>query len=409
MRPWEIQDLTEKLWFKCLFWTMFILSILNFSYSALYATYFNVNIDFSVYYLWANHLKAGYPFLLNVQNAAHPSFYYPPFWGLLMMPFTWLPYHTAKTIWYGFNLIQLGILGWIFRQWFLQNLHDQQYWYRWGFVILASSFTPLIESLRHGQANLLILFLLCLCLWFHEKKNPITAGIFLGLAIMIKILPLVFIAYWFWKKQWKLMYSAILSTLFLGMISILALGWKSHLYFFQDNKLYVAYTKLHWLHQGNISIYSFLKEGQFEGYFPVIVPMYGLALVIAAGVAGLLLIVYSRGSSDMRRTAQEYTLGITSLFLASTYIEHHQFLLVLLAYAIAWRYLDHQQTPAVLSLFLLSWLLMLAGFQMDDLDFNPFRNFLGMYFHTYGIIALWLGLYLWLRQYAKPLKSIPVS
>ena len=409
MNTGELKYLPEKLWFKCLFWTMFIFSLLDFSYSALYQTYFNMNIDFSVYYLWANHIKAGYPFLLNVQNAIHPSFYYPPFWGLLMMPFTYLPYNTAKTIWYGINLVQLGILGWIFRQWFRESPNDTKYWYRWGFVILACSFTPLIESLRHGQANLLILFLLCLCLWFHEKKSPVTAGIFLGFAIMIKILPLVFIAYWFWKKQWKLMGSALISSLLLGVISILSLGWKTHLSFFQDNKMYVEYTKLHWLHQGNISLYSFMREGQFEGYLPAMLPMYTIALLIAAVVAGLLLWVYSRSSTDIRRTAQEYTLGITSLFLASTYIEHHQFLLVLLAYAIVWRYLHDIHSPIVMSLLFISWILMLAGFQMDDLEFNPFHNFLGMYFHTYGIIALWLGLYLWLKQYAQPPKPTPVS
>ncbi len=393
--PFEV---TENRWFTPVFWLLMGITTLNFGYNGFWEALHNMNIDFHVYYGWANHLKTGYPFLLNVANAQHPSFYYPPFWGLLIRPFTWFDYSVAKHLWLGINVILFLWGGWMFRDWAKQRPLWKETWYRYGFLIVALNFTPFIESFYHGQANLLILILLASSFWFYAKQKPCVAGTLLGLSIMIKILPIAFLIYWGWKRQWKLMASAFLTVLVLLLLSVGIVGIEPHLKFLQDTQIYLHYTQTHWMHQGNISLYSFLMETQHQGYLPHVLPIYSISLLITLGIGLLLAFKVPRQILGERATLVEYSLGITSLFLATTYAEHHQFLLILMGYAVAWIWMDEIKDLKILILLLSSWLLMLMGFQMDNLNLTFGNIFWGIYFHTYGLLAAWLGFFFWQTQ-----------
>jgi hypothetical protein len=394
-------ELTKHRWFNCFYWFLLGVTALNFGINGFWKAIFNMNIDFHVYYGWANHIRAGYPYLLNIANAHHPSFYYPPFWGWLLEPFTWFDYSIAKQIWLGFNIILLVLGGLMFRDWAKRRPLWKEHWYRYGFLIIALNFTPFIESFYHGQANLLILILLAGSFWFYERQKPAISGILLGLSIMIKILPLAFLVYWAWKRQWRLLSSALATLLVLSLFSLGVIGLQPHIKFIQDTQIYIHYTKTHWMHQGNISLYSFLMETQHQGYLPQGLPVYPLCLLVAAGICVLLACKVPRNIMGLRKTAVEYSLGIISLFLATTYAEHHQFLLILMAYAVAWIWMDEITDIKVWLLLLAAWLLILMGFQMDDLDMTFGNVFWGLYFHTYGLLLAWLGMFFWLIQKDK--------
>ena len=387
---WEI--ISHRLWFKIISAFIICFTLWNFWQRGIWEPLHNMNVDFDIYCRWAKHIQAGYPYLLNGKSPDHPCFYYPPFWGLLIAPFTWIPYNIAQILWYGLNLfwsILFGILIWT---WMKKQTHYLENWYRYGILILFLNFTPLFESLRHGQANMLILLLLSAVLWLYYKKKLILAGICLGIATLIKILPIVLIAYWFWKKQWRLVIASLLTILILGLGTGLITGFSTYQKFFADNQIYFQFVKEHWNHQSNVSIYAFLRDGQAQGVFPNSLPMYRISQMIAIALMVFLIWRIPMKTYSFLQTRLEYSLILTSMFLAVNYAEHQQYLLLFLPFALCWAYQEKLKNSIAKGLVLFSWLLIIIGFYFNDLSVAVGEGFLTRYMHTYGVILLWISL-----------------
>jgi hypothetical protein len=394
-------DYTKRPWFKIGFWLFFILTIYNFFYNGILASFQSPNIDFKIYYYWSTHIQDGYPYLKNGLFYYYPSFYYPPFWGWLISPLTHWEYETARQIWNILNIFWMVLFFSMVIEWFKNRPLFKESWYLWGFMLVALSFSPYLESMRHGQANIVILFLLTAVFWLYSRDKKVIAGMFLGLATMIKIMPIVLIIYWGWKREWKLVLSALATLLFLGLSSLAILGWRTHYLFLQDNNTYINFIKDHWLHQGNSSVYSFLREGQSEGYFPRFLPMYQIAMGIAVLLALFLAYFVPRKNLGLKTTGLEYSLVLASMFLATTYTEHHQFMILLLAYAWVWCYMDELDSIPAKFLMAGAWVLIAIGYSLSDFNGVLINRLLSLYYHTIGVGCIWIALMLFLRGQYK--------
>jgi hypothetical protein len=74
-------------------------------------------------------------------------------------------------------------------------------------LIIAGWFFPVIGDIQEGQMNLLMLLPLALGLWFAQDgktRNQILAGLFVAMAICIKVTPLAFLAYFLFRRRWLL-------------------------------------------------------------------------------------------------------------------------------------------------------------------------------------------------------------
>jgi len=85
-------------------------------------------------------------------------------------------------------------------------------------------FDPLIYTIIIGQVNLLILFLLTATALAWMRGRPIMAGICLGLGASIKLMPAVFLAYFLWKREWKLFLAALATILVSFGLGYIVLG-----------------------------------------------------------------------------------------------------------------------------------------------------------------------------------------
>jgi hypothetical protein len=194
------------------------------------AIYFPIH-DFSNYYFGGyfvveNHFTPNlyFPYYFNKEIVAlghQPLFagFAPnsPFLALLFCPFTLLPLATAKLV---FNCISVVL--------FICSLSRLISYYKINpiYVLLVPIvfLVPIKNNLLFGQVYFLLFFLLSESWLSYEKKQFKKTGIFLSLAILLKVFPLLLVLLFLFKKQFKpfiytLIFCSILvfiTTLFCG-------------------------------------------------------------------------------------------------------------------------------------------------------------------------------------------------
>jgi Glycosyltransferase family 87 len=93
--------------------------------------------------------------------------------------------------------------------------------------ILSSGFA-IIGGLRYGQPYILISTFCILGYYLYLERRPWLAGICFGLFVPIKYFPVIFLAYFAFRKEWKLVMGGAVAIAGVGLISIAVLGWKVH-------------------------------------------------------------------------------------------------------------------------------------------------------------------------------------
>jgi hypothetical protein len=85
----------------------------------------------------------------------------------------------------------------------------------------------LLGDLSHNNVNIFILFLVAGCLEAFRQRLDTLAGLTLALAIACKVTPLLFLAYFVWKRSWRVV-AATLAGLVLWLVVVpgLVFGWE---------------------------------------------------------------------------------------------------------------------------------------------------------------------------------------
>lgn len=78
---------------------------------------------------------------------------------------------------------------------------------------------PLLGDLSHNNVNIFILFLVVACLEAFRRRLDTCAGLILALAIACKVTPLLFVAYFAWKRCWRVL-AATLAGLVLWLVLV---------------------------------------------------------------------------------------------------------------------------------------------------------------------------------------------
>ena len=141
------------------------------------------------------------------------SYIYPPTFAFLLIPLTFLSYENASLIFFLLNFSCL--LGSLY---LMRNL---LYPSRFTYVL----FSALLFSFRflenHANNNQVAFILFFLILYSLHTTKKFFAGIALSLAIIIKLTPLIFILYFFYKKKFKILIYTLLGLIFWGILPLL--------------------------------------------------------------------------------------------------------------------------------------------------------------------------------------------
>lgn len=91
---------------------------------------------------------------------------------------------------------------------------------------LLVALPALIGDLTHNNVNIFILFLLAGCLELYRRGRDTASGLALGLAIACKVTPLLFLAYFVWKRAGRVVAGCLAGlALWLAVVPGAAFGW----------------------------------------------------------------------------------------------------------------------------------------------------------------------------------------
>lgn len=193
----------------CLFLYLPFLYLYGFKYS------FIPHVDFPSFYWGAEvalHEQRS-PYGADAFSGAETDleqivfpYLYPPPSLLLFWPFTLTDYESAKLAMLRINHVTVLLLAWLL----LARLARLDVRTTVGaalflfFVTYFLGFLPIATNLNHGQVNLIALLLVCLSwLALRERRRPALVGLPLGVAMLLKTYPVLFLALLVFKRQFR--------------------------------------------------------------------------------------------------------------------------------------------------------------------------------------------------------------
>jgi hypothetical protein len=151
----------------------------------------------------------------------NPLFYeHPPFEAFLLSSLAALPFRMAYLLWGLSNVVVWLILIFFMRPYFPRPEEDL------GYLALWVLFAPLAVALYQGQSSLILLGLYAIAFIKLQQEKEFSAGMWLGLGLFKFqfVIPLAFI--FLLRKRRSFLKGFVASSLFLTLISLVAVGWK---------------------------------------------------------------------------------------------------------------------------------------------------------------------------------------
>lgn len=147
----------------------------------------------------------------------HPNM---PFVVILLTPITSLPPQATVAAW---NVLKvLALLAAIFAVASVAN-HGRHRMGEWvaGLAVLLAM--PLVISdVQHGNSNVFVLAAIAGHLWLYRRGRDGLAGIVLALAICLKMTPALFVAYWLYQRNWRLLAATLQALAVMAVLLPLA-------------------------------------------------------------------------------------------------------------------------------------------------------------------------------------------
>ncbi len=196
-----------------------------------------MNLDFSVYYLSAlavrhgdNPYKTDFPaaaagFGLQVGDIEHATD--PPTFLITIFPLALMPPRVAYYVWQGFNaallIAALALL--------LGHSCGLNAKARLSLAALALFYPPIHFHFYLAQSKIPILLLLVLMMRSMEWGWNRAAGVFLGLAGLLRVFPLLLVGYLVMRRRWQTLIWTLIALAIGGIVTIELLGLTSSLSF----------------------------------------------------------------------------------------------------------------------------------------------------------------------------------
>jgi len=212
--------------------TLGVIGILGYALWALNGNFVRdgnwIGVDFHVYYTAAHVLARGE----DIYTAGiSPPYVYPPLLAALVVPLAGLPVNTATIAWKLMQHICLLVAGGLLVSMAPARMRPLA----GGLLLLGLLTVPVHAEMQVGESNSLVLALTVGGVWLVNRLNArrghqspesldarafldplvIGAGLLLALAASIKVLPLLLVAYLWWRGPRTV--AAVATTIFIAL------------------------------------------------------------------------------------------------------------------------------------------------------------------------------------------------
>jgi hypothetical protein len=155
----------------------------------------------------------------------------PPISLLVLAPFSMLPRGAAQFVWVGLKL-PLACLVLLLCTAMVARAGIRLSVTALG-LILACWWLPVVVDMQEGQVNFLMLLPLVAGLYVAQGEtatSDIAAGLLIALGAAVKVTPVVFIAYFFWKRRWRIALTGVVGLVVWSLlVPALFFGWHQNL------------------------------------------------------------------------------------------------------------------------------------------------------------------------------------
>jgi hypothetical protein len=189
--------------------------------------------DFAVYYGAAKALRSGSDIYCNafpVGNGEWCEYSYSPFFAFILIPLSYLPLWLADFIWLVLNLAALFRIYAILIAWLRVKLVLSETNYRW-WVFLVTIFTVrfLLYNLDMSQITIILMWAMLDSIQITMvEKRRYWGGVLLALVITIKLMPVVILPYFLYRRAWRATLATCVSIAFFMLLPIFAYGFSDY-------------------------------------------------------------------------------------------------------------------------------------------------------------------------------------
>ena len=173
-------------------------------------------------FLW--HRNFGIDFLSNSLYESTGQHYLPAR-AMIDAVTAWMPYRLDRAMWF---LAMCGGLAWCTRFWSLVAKPTTKNWLLPAGIALAVMATYIHRDLAECGLQLFLLCLLTAALSALLSGRPARCGAWLGLATVYKVMPLVFLPFLIWKRQWRAAAWMTVFGCFFCLLPAAFLGWEKN-------------------------------------------------------------------------------------------------------------------------------------------------------------------------------------
>jgi hypothetical protein len=146
---------------------------------------------------------------------------FPPPTALLLVPLVRLTPLDALRVMVGLSVLSAAVSIFLLSRILLWGVVES------ALLVLLSG-AAFINAVRFGQPYTLVSLSCILGYYAYLRGRPLLAGLCLGLFSPIKYFPAVFLIYFAFRKQWKLVLAGAAAILAVVLLSVAVLGWKVH-------------------------------------------------------------------------------------------------------------------------------------------------------------------------------------
>lgn len=154
----------------------------------------------------------------------------PPFYGMLFVPFV---QQDGLTILYWHRVINMLLVSLIlvvmvrsFKIPLLSVLGVG--------LLMIVTMRPLADTVAYGQIDIMLLLLLTLALVASQRQHDMLAGAAVALGTLFKLYPVLLLAFFVAKRQWRALIGFALAMIICNGIAIAVMGWEMHrIYLFE--------------------------------------------------------------------------------------------------------------------------------------------------------------------------------
>ncbi|BAN23993.1 glycosyltransferase family 87 protein [Caballeronia insecticola] len=246
------------------------------------------------------------------------SFYaYPPQFALAFAPLGALAPLAAKLVWVSVSVV-LFALGVAMTAKFAYRGADRGVTLL--IVALALLSRPFLDDIYWGQSNELLFFLLAATFFFIDRGNRYLAGVFLGVAIAIKVTPIPVAGLLLLRREWRTVITTVVTAVAITIFTGLKLGFNVIWHYFVAD--------MSALNTKGLAIGSAPFNNSLRGAIQTLAESAGMQLsqqalfatwlVTAVTVSVLAMVLVYRRSVDRR---MDFALAAATMLVGSPMLE----------------------------------------------------------------------------------------